>query len=127
MTLYGRTSAMRFPNNPWPGKEKDSGIHKASPWLHSKNIPPIRQDPVTISTETSLSSSDNSFHSNTDEPPFYHDTEDTVSNGLSSNKRAGVTKHDQFSQRHTYTPAGAGSVSVNGTGIKATSYPPPQY
>ena len=124
MTLYGRLSAMRFPNNPWPGK--GSGTHKTSPWLHSKNIPATRQDPVTMATDTSLSSSDNSFHSNSDEPPLYHDTEDTVSNGLSS-KRAAVTKHDQFSRQHTYTPAGAGNVSVNGTGIKATSYPPSQY
>ena len=121
---------MRFPNNPWPGKGKAS-TNKTSPWLHSKNIPPpIRHDPVTMPTDTSLSSSDNSFHSNSDEPPFYHDTEDTVSNGLSSNKRADVMRHDQLTRRplvHAYTPSGAGSVSVNGTGIKATSYPPSQY
>ena len=122
MTLYGRTSAMKFPNNPWPGKGKGD-IHKSSPWLHSKNIPPIRHDPATTTTDASFSSSDNSFHSNSDES---HDAEDTVSNGLSTKRPAAM---NQLTRRplHTYTPTGARGVSVNGTGIKATSYPSSQY
>ena len=125
--LYGRSSAMKFPNSQWPTTvNKGKGNYNTS---QPKNFPPRRLDPVTMPTNTSLLISDNSFHRNSDESPVNLEVEDTSSNGLSAivTKRP-VLKHNQLTRRplYTYTPAGAGSVSVNGTGIKASQpYPPP--
>ena len=120
--LY-RPSAMKFPNNPWPGG-KGKGSHKL----------PRRLDPVTMATDTSMSSSANSFHGNSNVPLYYHDDNLEVEHSTNSHRMTGhVTKrpvitHKQVTRRPvpTYTPAGAGSVSVNGAGYQATSYPPSQ-
>ena len=89
----------------------------------SKSVPARRLDPVAIPTDASTSSNSNSFHINSkDAPLLYGDpvVEDTSSNNIRP------VRLDQLTRRslHTYTPTGAASVSVNGTGIKATPYSP---
>ena len=115
--LY-RPPAMKFPNNPWPGKGK--GSHKL----------PRRLEPVAMTTDMSMSSGNKSFHSNGEVASYHHDVEHSTSSyGMTSHvtKRPVVT-HEQLVRRpvHTYSPAGAGSVSVNAAGIQPTSYPPSQ-
>jgi len=127
---------MRFPNHPWP-ISKGKSTQKTTQWSQSKNVltkTSKRHSPVAVPTDTLMSSSDSSYHSNNDVPQFHHQSEDTVanSNGLNTNAtRSHVVKHDQLTRRplHTYTPAGAGSVSVNGVaGIKVTySHPSSQH
>ena len=111
--------AMKFPNNPWPpGKGK--GSHKL----------PRRLEPVTMTTDASMPSGDNSFHSNGDVASYYHDVEhSTSSHGMTSHvTKRPVGTHKQLTRWpvHTNTSAGAGSVSFNAAGVQPTSYPPSQ-
>ena len=129
---------MKYPNNQWPVKGQVAATQRTAQLSHHNVKRSRRHDLVTMAANTSLSSSDSSYHSNSDEPPqpYHHhlETEDSnYSNGMTSitTTKRSVIKHDQQLARrplHTYTPAGAGSVSVNATapgGIKATqSYPP---